>query len=103
MWSQPSHGARSTPSSASEPLETDLAVSFFTLVVLTNVLRGLALVAKEQSTNDGHVEGHNSSGKEAKHCMMTNALKGLAVVAKEQNIDDERVEGPSSSGQGAKR
>ena len=50
---------------------------------MTNVLRGLALVAKEQSTDDERVEG-------------------LAPVAKERSTDDERVEGPSSSGKGAK-
>ena len=61
VWSQPSHGARSTPSSGNEP-----CCLIFTLVVLTNVLRGLALVAKEQSTDDEHVEGPSSSGKEAK-------------------------------------
>ena len=31
-----------------------------------HVLRGLALVAKEQSTDDERVEGPSSSGKEAK-------------------------------------
>ena len=66
------------------------------------MLRGLALVAKEQSTNDERVEGPSSSGKEAKHCMMTNVLRGLAVVAKEQITDDERVHGPSCSGKVAK-
>ena len=34
---------------------------------MTNVLRGLALVAKKQSTGDERVEGPSSSGKKAKH------------------------------------
>ena len=34
---------------------------------MTNVLRGLALVAKKQSTDDERVEGPSSSGQGAKH------------------------------------
>ena len=69
---------------------------------MTNVLRRLVLVAKEQCTDEGRVEGPSSSSKRAKHCMITDVLRGLALVKKEQNTDDERVEGPSSNGKGAK-
>ena len=34
---------------------------------MTNVLKGLAVVAKEQSIDDERVEGPSSSGKGAKH------------------------------------
>ena len=69
---------------------------------MMNVLRRLVLVAKEKSTDEGHVEGSRSSSKRAKHCVITDVLRGLALVAKEQSTDDERVDGPSSSGKEAK-
>ena len=34
---------------------------------MTNVLRGIALVAKKQSTDDERVEGPSCSGKGTKH------------------------------------
>ena len=66
MWSQPSHGAVALPALGLSHWKRTLLPQFHA-VVLTNVLVGLALVVKEQSTDDERVEGPSSSGKGAKH------------------------------------